>query len=415
MSKEAAFESKELDEMVGAAPVSMRLFPDKNGKTFRTFHSLYAYMLNEKTTWESLRKFSAAETLFNSFKKIISEFDAAIAATDESNRTARYNSAIQLIYKSQANITVARVYSESRAGRRLIDLCLEQRSNEYVYSFFDYIVTGSARQIANSNKDYFLGIMDAYLTLNPINRSKEIKAKEEELATLVERIEVDADELYNKHAAHWKTVDNEHKKHLAETEKWKKETEKNLEDYLNEKRENIQKLEETYKEKLRLEAPVEYWEKAKNANHKNGVIWIVIATLASLVTAIYVYCILTNLPYDLQGDISSFNVNSIRNTLLITAGVSVLIYLIRIFIKFAISSFHLSKDAAERVTLTYLFLALTNDSKEGNVSESERAIVLQALFSRADTGLLKGDASPSYSPDSGLVSAIVKNMGAKTS
>jgi hypothetical protein len=102
---------------------------------------------------------------------------------------------------------------------------------------------------------------------------------------------------------------------------------------------------------------------------------------------------------------SIFNATSIRSTLLITAGVSVLVYLLRIFVKLALSSFHLSKDAAERVTLTYLFLSLTKDS---TISDAERSIVFQALFSRSDTGLLKGDSSPSY-PSEGLISLITKN------
>ncbi len=40
-------------------------------------------------------------------------------------------------------------------------------------------------------------------------------------------------------------------------------------------------------------------------------------------------------------------------------------------------------------------MALLNDK---GIAEAERSIVLQSLFSRADTGLLKGDSSPTL-PD----------------
>lgn len=40
-----------------------------------------------------------------------------------------------------------------------------------------------------------------------------------------------------------------------------------------------------------------------------------------------------------------------------------------------------------------------------SVAEKDREIVLQSLFSRADTGLLKGDSSPSF-PDGSLTSII---------
>ncbi|GAE48464.1 hypothetical protein JCM21738_5611 [Mesobacillus boroniphilus JCM 21738] len=57
--------------------------------------------------------------------------------------------------------------------------------------------------------------------------------------------------------------------------------------------------------------------------------------------------------------------------------------------------------------LTHLYLALIN---ENAITTEERSIVLQALFSRADTGLLKGDSSPTI-PDSGLIGQLLKANG----
>lgn len=59
--------------------------------------------------------------------------------------------------------------------------------------------------------------------------------------------------------------------------------------------------------------------------------------------------------------------------------------------KYMFSNFHLARDAEEREKLTYLYVSLLN---KGDFSEDERKIVLQALFSRSDTGLLKEDSSP---------------------
>ena len=73
---------------------------------------------------------------------------------------------------------------------------------------------------------------------------------------------------------------------------------------------------------------------------------------------------------------------------------SVAIYVLRITIKLAMSSFHLSRDAKEREQLAYFYLSLKKDAA---ISDTERAIVINALFSRSDTGLLKGDSSPSMS------------------
>jgi len=47
------------------------------------------------------------------------------------------------------------------------------------------------------------------------------------------------------------------------------------------------------------------------------------------------------------------------------------------------SSFHLARDAEEREHLTFVYLALINDSK---IEKEDRQLIMQSLFSRADTG-----------------------------
>lgn len=55
------------------------------------------------------------------------------------------------------------------------------------------------------------------------------------------------------------------------------------------------------------------------------------------------------------------------------------------------SSYHLARDAEERHTLTYFYLALLKDSA---AKEEDKNLILQALFSRVETGLLKDDSGP---------------------
>ena len=59
--------------------------------------------------------------------------------------------------------------------------------------------------------------------------------------------------------------------------------------------------------------------------------------------------------------------------------------------KFTICSFHLARDAHERQQLRYVYLSLVHEKK---IDATEQKIVLQSLFSRADTGLLKGEQAP---------------------
>lgn len=96
-----------------------------------------------------------------------------------------------------------------------------------------------------------------------------------------------------------------------------------------------------------------------------------------------------------------------KNSAIITVMTSIAVYLLRLFVKMAVSSFHLSRDAKERNKLTYFYLALIEKKA---VTEKERAIILNSLFSRADTGLLKGDSSPTMS---GNVAELVDILSKK--
>ncbi len=65
--------------------------------------------------------------------------------------------------------------------------------------------------------------------------------------------------------------------------------------------------------------------------------------------------------------------------------------MIRVFSKLSFSSYHLSRDSEERRQLTMVYLALL---KKDAITDKEKQIVLQSIFSRTDTGLLGDDSSP---------------------
>ena len=78
--------------------------------------------------------------------------------------------------------------------------------------------------------------------------------------------------------------------------------------------------------------------------------------------------------------------------------ISFLAYGIRALHKVAFSSFHLSRDSEEREQLTYVYLALI---KENAIDEKDKNLIMQSLFSRAETGLLKDDSGPTMPNDMG--------------
>ncbi|MCF6334647.1 MAG: DUF6161 domain-containing protein [Spirochaetales bacterium] len=98
--------------------------------------------------------------------------------------------------------------------------------------------------------------------------------------------------------------------------------------------------------------------------------------------------------------------NFIRWSVLSALIYSSFFYILRLMVKMTLSSYHLASDVQERPQLTYQYLSLL---QANSIEEKDREIILQSLFSRADTGLLKGVSSPTM-PD-GLLGQIVKNIG----
>ena len=85
----------------------------------------------------------------------------------------------------------------------------------------------------------------------------------------------------------------------------------------------------------------------------------------------------------------------LRPAILVAIPSSVLIYLIRTFVRLALSAFHLRRDADERRMVSNLYIGLIKDA---SVGEEARGIVLQALFTRSDTGLLQKDSAGATMP-----------------
>lgn len=166
----------------------------------------------------------------------------------------------------------------------------------------------------------------------------------------------------------------------------------------------VKELENTYQEKLRLSEPVKYWNKRAEdlrAKGDKARIWL-IGMIAFTVIFLIVYICIS--PSGLIMNVAKGNPDSMKWLLTSITIISFLAYGIRSFNKVMFSSYHLARDAEEREQLTYVYLALHNDNK---IEESDRSIILQALFSRADTGLLKDDSSPTM--PSAIIEKITKS------
>lgn len=150
----------------------------------------------------------------------------------------------------------------------------------------------------------------------------------------------------------------------------------------------IESLEKTYEEKLRLDGPATYWRKSAKKLRTQGGIWVLALSLTSVVTIVYISYFFRAW---LLGDPIELKLQTLEGAVMFATILSAFAVLIRAFSRLAFSAFHLQRDAEEREQLTHLYLSLSNQT---SVDEESRRVVLQALFSRSETGLLANEHGP---------------------
>ncbi len=162
-----------------------------------------------------------------------------------------------------------------------------------------------------------------------------------------------------------------------------------FQDFLDNGRVKIHELEDTYEEKLRLEKPAEYWKRAGKKFRCQAHGW---STVLCISLAIGIALFAVFFWYWTKGQKIPIKFDTIQGVVIFSTVLALYAFLIRTFSRLAFSAFHLMRDAEEREQLTYLYLSLT---KEKVIDETSRNLILQALFSRSETGLLAGESGPS--------------------
>lgn len=163
---------------------------------------------------------------------------------------------------------------------------------------------------------------------------------------------------------------------------WKETQKQEIEEWRAEQEEEIHNLEKLYREKLALEEPKQVWDEAAK-KHANRAIWWtgaagVVAALTLLGGSFAIHWLFTaNLP----------EIPLLSSSFLAVALITFCVYIIRVFVKIALSNSHLTAAYRQKAAMTYFYLSLME--KEKAVSDEERALILNSLFSSVDTGLVK--------------------------
>lgn len=281
----------------------------------------------------------------------------------------------------------------------LIKLFNEQPN--YYKGAYDFITQG---HLYNIHKNTFIGYLLSYEFLSKgfseIANRKNIEEKSNANTKRDFQVYLSESEAHlsrNLSTSNQKVIDASAKiddllKEKSENyNKWHEESYKNFESYFNTSKDKIDQLQDLYQQKLKLEAPAKYWNDRSKALRKEGNSWLVALICCLLVAVVILIWILAKISDGSIIKIFSNTGTAIKWSVVLITLISFLAYAVRTFSKLAFSSFHLYRDAQEREQLTYVYLAL---QKEKGVDQTERHLIMQSLFSRADSGLLKDDASP---------------------
>lgn len=384
---------------------------DVMGKTwsFDNLKSLRAFLAHEVDFWSKQKEGISNPhnylTQGNFLAAAVADIDGwktQIAEWDDNRLSVEVSS---LRIRQLNNLSSRWLWSGHAFANAWIEAC--KISQDTGVAFLEYIQNETVRNISAS-KNWFNGYMLAYEfgMQGESIISKRRNSEKASFSQLRDRLDKSANELI-------KEVDE----FKSDFEQWHTETKEAQQsefDALQQQRNDtfeldlanwtnkIGELEATYEEALRLKKPAQYWKNKAKEYKTHGDKWAK-CLFYLLGGGFAIFVVLFSLW--LIGKEVALDLKSLQGAIIFATILTIYAIAIQSISKMVFSSYHLQRDAEEREQLAYVYLALTNE--QGHIDEDSRKIVLQALFSRADTGLLK-DSSPTMP---GGMAELMKNLG----
>ena len=368
------------------------LLPDKQEVTFPDLGGLRSHVQNEIAAWTNVEN-----TIVNKYQFVLGKIEV-VAKGAKDGRIA--SGALAEVKKLLQEWTVngnginTCIDSRSRLGRYVCDL---KKRYSSVKEFHEYsLLTICVLGYPCPHVQFYLHVFN--LSLEAARIAKHF-ACPEDLSERVEEYKKRLEDLTNSADAQQKDYQSRMAKFDADTEDFNRKRREALDkeeaeyaERLNKAGGRIAALEAAYSKKLQLEGPAQYWNKLAYSYLARGWILLFITFLLGITMIANLLNILLDIDAIPLFNQTELSLKTIRGSLILIVMTSIAGYLIHLFTKLSISSFHLSRDYRERFQLTNVFLALLRDG-DVKCDDLVKQIVMQALFSRSDTGLLKGDHS----------------------
>lgn len=312
---------------------------------------------------------------------------------------------IKNFFKGEGKISLEWLYSKHFFTQEFC-LCVTQYGDIAGDVFLNYILN---KKITIEHLDYnnFNGLIAAFKAINldelGYNRLDKIAT---EFGNRKDLLEMEISNIKSLYRAWKDTISEELKDKLEYIEICKTSCDsksKQIDDTLKKTNTKAKQLEDTYEDKLRLSKPAEYWHKSAGNFLWQAGLFGVLSLLLVIAPIIVLIC--SGKEFIDSWFSSDLNITyNIPRMGVIIFMLAIYTYLVRLVAKLTFSSLHLMRDAQEREQLTYVYLSLIN---ENSIDEKSRDIVLQALFSRTETGLLANENGPTM-PLSDVLQAMKK-------
>lgn len=179
----------------------------------------------------------------------------------------------------------------------------------------------------------------------------------------------------------------------AKSEQLRSESSSEYQAFLDESKASVEQIKKAYHDELKLKDPAEFLKQESAKYKKSARNWS-IATVGLTIGLLFLLYLILDPEITFTKQLITINFFSnqmpVYSSVIIFSMIALVIYIIRLFIKMAVSSKHLSEEYYQKYSLTYFYLSLLFD---GKLEQKQADVILATLFTKADTGLLKNDSS----------------------
>ncbi len=377
--------------------------------------NIYEYVKRERNGWKRVKD-DLPNLLTNSFQhfesllKKIENVATNYLEYDDRNFNHHWN---PIIFESNSKKDL---YSANSAEAHFL-IQLHKKYPNAIGGAHSFFMTRGNQQmnLSNVNHDTFIGHLLAYEF--DLQDETEIQKRRNSEKISLGKIRADYEKYIGEAESHIQNLTNktsenysEHLSKLDELELKKEElfdqwfgiSKNQYQNFYSKMVSDAEGMKELFRDGLRFAGPVKHWRYRALKMKKDGAFWIKWLTGSSALVALSLFLLLIFIPEGMTASLFSGDPVAIKWAIIYVTFVSFMIYAVRTFARLTFSSYHLARDAEEREQLTHVYLAL---KKDGNVEEKDRILVLQSLFSRAETGLLKDDSSPTL-PGNSILNKI---------